>query len=418
MWKKRYGSTGLLSLIVVMMALAPAAQAQLSETRIVSSDVVDGDFFGESIAIDGNRLVVGVRLADIGNDENAGAVYVFEKKDGEWKEVQKLIASDGDDGFFFGEEVAIKDDWIFVGAVGNDGLGIDGGGAAYAFQYNHDTGLWEETQIIFPSDPQRQKFFGWGLAFDGTRLVVGGPRDDEVSIQGGGAYVFELENDEWEEDEKLVPPSNLAAFFGSAIALDGDRMIIGSLVDDEAADNAGAAYIFELIAGQWQFTDKLLPPPVALPDSLESDTFAREVALEGDWALIGSTDDERCIGEEGADPNHPNVCSSGAVFAFQRQSDGDWDFKQKIAPEELDRFDFFGVTAIAIENGRAFIGALGDDDACPDPPPPPIFCDTGAAYVYDLVGDEWQKTDKLTAADPDSLEGMGGLVIGQGVRTG
>ena len=415
MSQKRYGSTGIASLILVMMVLAPAAQAQLSETKILASDGADGDLFGESIAIDGNRLVVGVRLADVGNDENAGAAYVFEKENGEWKEVQKLISSDVDDRFFFGESVALDGNHLLIAETGNEDR-VNQGGAVHAFEYVD--GQWQRVQIIYPSDPQFQQLFGWDVALEGDRAFIGAPRDDELGIQYGAVYAFEWNaaEDEWEEVQKILPDDNqFPAFFGSAIGLDGDRILIGSLVDDEAADNAGAAYIFELDNDRWVRRQKLLPPPVALPDSLESDTFAREVALEGDWALIGSSDDERCIGEEGADPANPNVCSSGAVFAFQRQGNGDWDFKQKIAPEELDRFDFFGTVAIAIENERAFIGALGDDDACPDPPPPtPIFCDTGATYVYDLVGDEWQKTLKLTAAEPDSTEGMGGTFFNFG----
>ncbi len=126
--KRRHGAgrQGLVSgcLLVLMLALlVPAAQAQLSETKIVASDGADGDFFGEATDIDGNRAVVGVRNADIGNDENAGVAYVFERKNGQWQEVQKLIASNGDDGHFFGESVAIDGDWILVGALGHDDRG-------------------------------------------------------------------------------------------------------------------------------------------------------------------------------------------------------------------------------------------------------------------------------------------------------
>ncbi len=67
--------------------------------------------------------------------------------------------------------------------------------------------------------------------------------------------------------------------------------------------------------------------------------------------------------------------------------------QQKIAPEELEQFDFFGFLGIAVEGNRAVVGARGDDDACPDPLPPgadpnPLFCDPGAVYVFELMDGE------------------------------
>ena len=154
---------------------------------------------------------------------------------------------------------------------------------------------------------------------------------------------------------------------------------------------------------------------MAPPDSLENDTFGREVALYGDWAFASSFDDEVCIGKPLFDPSRPNSCVSGAVFAFQRQGNGDWEFQQKIAPEELEQFDYFGTNAIAVEGKYAVIGSRGDDDACPDPPPPqPLFCDTGAAFLFELMDDAWVKVDKFTASDADSLDFLGGTIFSQG----
>ena len=160
MWKNRYVSTTIVSLFIALMvlaALAPAAQAQRSETKIVASDGVDGDFFGGAVAISGSTAVVGVSDADLGNDADAGAVYVFERIDGQWQEVQKLIASNGDDRHFFGERVAIDGDMILVGASGNDDQ-VPSGGAVYAFE--RIDSLWQEVQIIYPNDPSTSKIFG------------------------------------------------------------------------------------------------------------------------------------------------------------------------------------------------------------------------------------------------------------------
>ena len=147
------------------------------------------------------------------------------------------------------------------------------------------------------------------------------------------------------------------------------------------------------------------PPPVEEPDSLDTDLFGLDVALSGDWALVSSHDDERCINNTTLP--RPNFCDAGAVFAYQRQDNDHWELQQKIAPEELGDRDFFG-RAIAMEGSRAVFAAFGDDDACPDPPPPtPLFCNPGAVYLFELIDDEWQQVDKFTASDADSSDILG-----------
>ena len=408
----------LIGLLMLGLMLAPrGAHAQLSESQIVPADVMDGDLFGDSITIDGNRIVVGVRLADINNVVNTGAAYVFERRDGQWHEVQKLTAPDRSPQDFFGESVALEGDWLFIGAMGNDDREPEGG-AVYVFKRND--GQWEQVQILYPNDPQDFHRFGWEIALEGDRVFVSAPQDEELDIQAGAVYVFERDplSDEWGQTQKILPENNipgLVSFFGTTMGLDGEHLIVGAPTDDGAADAGGAAYMFRFNRGQWEQTDKLLPPPVVLPDSLENDTFGREVALHGDWAFASSFDDEVCINKPLFDPDNPNSCVSGAVFAFQRQGNGDWKFQQKIAPEELDQFDYFGTNAIVVEGNYAVIGSRGDDDACPNPPPPkPLFCDTGAAYLFELIGDAWVKADKFTASDADSLDFLGGAIFSQG----
>ena len=376
---------GSLCCLILCLALNTTLQAQF-ETKLTASDPGRDDFFGEAVAISGDYIVVGVRTSDDRNRTNTGAAYVFKRIDGQWQEVQKLVASDGSERDFFGESVAIDGDRILVGALGVRGrcpAGVNFNtcnfGAVYAFE--RIDGQWQQVQKLEPPNPvfvdpggasSSSVGFGWEVALDGDRAVIGSPQDGQVDIQAGAAYFYVRENGEWVPEQKLLPRSGLfASFFGTTIGLDGDRLIVGSPTDDEAGDGAGAAHLFERPGNLWQRVAKLLPPPVTPPDSVEFDTFAREVALNGDWAFVGSGDDEQCIIDDMLiNPDEPNSCTSGAVFAYQRQQNGDWELQQKIAPEELEQFDFFGFLGIAIEGNRAVIGARGDDDACPDPLPP------------------------------------------------
>ena len=424
--------------LAVFLAFAAASHAQF-ETKLTASDPGREDFFGEAVAISRDDVIVGVRTSDDGNRTNTGAAYVFKRIDGQWQEVQKLVASDRSAGDFFGESVAIDGDRILVSALGVGGrcpAGVNFNtcnfGAVYAFE--RIDGQWQQVQKLDPPNPvfvdpggasSNSVGFGWEVALDGDRAVIGSPQDNQVDIQAGAAYFYVRENGEWVPEQKLLPRSGLfASFFGTTIGLDGDRLIVGSPTDDEAGDGAGAAHLFERPGNLWQRVAKLLPPPVTPPDSVEFDTFAREVALNGDWAFVGSGDDEQCIIDDMLiNPDEPNSCTSGAVFAYQRQANGDWELQQKIAPEELEQFDLFGFLGIAVEGNRAVVGARGDDDACPNPLPPgadpnPLFCDPGAVYVFELMDGEWRKIDKLTASDANALDILGGAFFGQGRMVG
>ena len=93
--------------------------------KLVASDAADSDIFGRSVAIDGDYVVVGAFLED-GGGTDRGAAYVFYRNQGgtdNWGEVAKLTASDAQDGDEFGNSVAIDGDYVVVGALFGDGGG-------------------------------------------------------------------------------------------------------------------------------------------------------------------------------------------------------------------------------------------------------------------------------------------------------
>ncbi|MCP4709357.1 MAG: choice-of-anchor D domain-containing protein, partial [Planctomycetes bacterium] len=91
----------------------------------------DGDF-GRSVSIFGEKAVVG---ADnyYGTYSNAGVVYLFELINDKWRQTAKILASDGVSGDYFGRSVSITNDKILVGAIGADN-GVSGSGAAYQYE--------------------------------------------------------------------------------------------------------------------------------------------------------------------------------------------------------------------------------------------------------------------------------------------
>ena len=113
-----------------------------TEIEITAADGEAYDYFGEAVAIDGTTVVVGAYRTYYKGKK--GAAYVFRLTDDGYEEVATLTASDGAEGDYFGYSVAVAGDSIVVGAKGVDNKD----GAAYAF-YTRDGGdTYEQTDKL------------------------------------------------------------------------------------------------------------------------------------------------------------------------------------------------------------------------------------------------------------------------------
>ncbi|MEM1096725.1 MAG: FG-GAP repeat protein [Bacteroidota bacterium] len=99
--------------------------------------------------------------------------------------------------------------------------------------------------------------YGSVIASDGDRILVS---DESLYV----IYVFDFDGSTWVESGvlEMPPEDNIyntygGPVFGSAVALDGDRVVIGNYHDHTRMDGAGSVYVFELRDGEWQQTAKL-----------------------------------------------------------------------------------------------------------------------------------------------------------------
>jgi len=99
--------------------------------KIQASDAQTDDSFGSSVAVDGDTLVVGAWIEDT-VAASAGAAYIFTRSGTTWTQQSKIQASDVEASDFFGYSVAISGDTVVVGANGEDTVAT-GAGAAYIF---------------------------------------------------------------------------------------------------------------------------------------------------------------------------------------------------------------------------------------------------------------------------------------------
>jgi len=156
--------------------------------KLLASDGAPLDRFGISVAIRGDYAIVGATCAD-GAAEVSGAAYVFERGPSGWVERQKLFSPDGNIGEFFGWSVAMDGDMAIVGAARHDCESEILAGAAYVYGRQSD-GLWALQGVLQAEDCQERDEFGYSVALSGNTAVVGAWLDDDVAPDGGSAYIF------------------------------------------------------------------------------------------------------------------------------------------------------------------------------------------------------------------------------------
>ncbi|MDT0557025.1 T9SS type A sorting domain-containing protein [Ichthyenterobacterium sp. W332] len=231
--------------------------------KIVSSERYAEDKFGDfSLAIQGNTIAVGTFRHDFDENEqeevlSAGAVYIFERDiNGIWNEIQKIVVSDREQGEWFGRSVAIEGDLLIVGASNEylQGNVNTQYGAVYVFERDGN-GVYNEIQKIRPNALYHQSKFGHSIDVSGDRLVVGAPQMDIGSVSfGGSAFIFERDtNGIWNQTAIMYDEQvNSGDDFGYNVAISGDFAFVGAYEQDEDSESlnplsqAGAAYVFNI----------------------------------------------------------------------------------------------------------------------------------------------------------------------------
>ncbi len=161
-------------------------------TKLTASDGQSVDMFGYSVAIDGAYVVVGA-LGKSGGGIFRGAAYIYGRNQGgddNWGEVMKLTSSDPGDFDYFGGSVAIDGNYIVVGAAGKWGDGIYRG-AAYIYDRNRGgDDNWGEVMKLTASNPEDEAFFGNSVAISGNYAIVGAEEEDGAGTDHGVIYIF------------------------------------------------------------------------------------------------------------------------------------------------------------------------------------------------------------------------------------
>ncbi|RMF65607.1 MAG: hypothetical protein D6746_00210, partial [Bacteroidetes bacterium] len=185
---------------------------------------------------------------------------------------------------------------------------------------------------VFALPPVRAQQFGGALALGEEELLVGETRNEAWP---GQVYVYRVNAEGvWEEAQRLtVPRAKEPDGFGRALALDGDRLLVGANLSDR---EAGAAYVFERNgAGRWGLVTRLATGGAGA-------RFGTSVALAGETALVAA----------------PRQGEVGAVYVYRRTEWGNWVQAARLEAPGGQPGDRFG-TGLATDGTTVLVGAPG-----------------------------------------------------------
>jgi hypothetical protein len=351
--------------------------------RIVSDvDGMAADAFGNSVAVEGDLMVVGVPIDAVGGNVNQGSAVVYRRGSTGWMQEARLVAGDGVAQDRFGNVVSISDGTVAVGAYLADMAGRVDQGAAYVFVKSG--GSWVQQAKLLDPDGAAGDKFGNAIAIDGDRVAVSASSDTvgTLSLQGS-AHVFERSAGSWTHRQRLVASDGSSNdYFGSSIAISSDTLLVGAFFASSAAGvDGGAAYVFDLAGGAWTQSAKIVQP-----DAQPGDFFGVSVAIDGDTAVVGAFRDDR-----GANSDQ------GSATVFLRQG-ASWIRQAVLLAPDGAAGDGFGI-GVALSGDTCAIGAFTDDVGA--------ATDAGEAHVFRRLSGAWSHERRFSAwADACTIESL------------
>jgi hypothetical protein len=340
------------------------------QRKLTASDAASGDWFGYSVAVSGDTVIVGAPRDDDGGNAT-GSTYVFTRGGSTWSQQQKLTAADRAEADQFGSSVSVSGDTLIVGAYANDESG-ESSGSVYVFARSGS--IWNQQAKLTASDAAANDQFGWSVAVSGDTAVVGAYQDDNASggSDSGSAYVFTRSGSTWSQQAKLTASDAAASdVFGWSVSVSGDTVAVGAYGDDDGGNDSGSAYVFIRSGSTWKQQAKL-----TAADAVAVDWFGHSVSVSGDTVVVG------------AHYNDEGGFNSGSAYVFIR-SGSTWSQQAKLTASDSATNDVFGYS-VSASGDTVLVGAYGDDDG---------GTDSGSAYVFMRSGSTWSQQAKLTASD-------------------
>jgi hypothetical protein len=319
------------------------------------------DYFGSSVALSGDVAVIGAV-----STQGPGSAYIYRYDGTRWIEEQKLLASDGTWGNYFGFSVSVSGNVAVIGVPLDAKIG-NWSGSAYVYRY--DGTHWVEEQKLLASDGgARGSRFGWAVSISGNVAVIGGTASD---VDSASTYVYRYDGTRWVEEQKLEGDFSLRHPSRQSVSISGNVALMGDYEYDDNGFGSLSAYVYRYDGTHWVREQKLL----ASDGGAWGSRFGWAVSVSGDVAVIGG---------------RTSVVDSTSTYLY-RYDGIQWVEEQKLVHRGAS-------SSVSVSGDVAVIGAGFDDDNGNH---------SGSTYVYRYTGTRWVEVHKLLASDGAAWDLLG-----------
>ena len=270
-----------------------------------------------------------------------------------------------------------------------------GCGAAYIFA--NASGIWTQQAILTANDQANEDRFGSAVALDGDRAIIGVPFDDDNNEMNSGAiHIYEKPATGWVTSSISTKLTGNGASsnvfdgnFGSSVSLSGNRVLVGAPYNNDSCPNP----VNDFHCGHAYLYEMPTPPPpdnetiLSANDAASHDKFGVDVAIDGDTAAV--------LSEDGCDDVGVPQCGAIYVYTYNAPT---WTQQAKLTISSTHR-----IGSIALEGDTIAAGI--PYEACPN------RTECGALYIFEKPANGWATTStadaKLTSSRPVAGEHVG-----------
>lgn len=330
-------------------------------STLTSPKAQPSGYFGSSVAVSGDLVVVGAPTETAGGHKQAGHAYIFDWATGDL--VDTLTSPNAQVGGYFGASVAIDATTVVVGAIYESASGQSGAGHAYVF----DATTGALISKLKSPNVQTGGFFGASVAINGSRLAVGAPYET-ASGSGGAGHAYDFKTTGGLVSSFTSPNAQSGGGFGSSVAISAKQVVVGA--PNELASGysgAGNTYIFK--------PSGTLISTVSSPNAQSSGEFGSSVAIDGATIVVGAPS-ETAAGQEYA--GHAYVVEGGNVISILTSPSAQVD-------------GYFGnsvsTNGVAVAVGAPYETASG-------------FAEAGHTYLLPAVRDPLEYGDSVAISGP------------------
>jgi hypothetical protein len=328
-----------------------------------------------SIAIDGDRAIIGSPTDSIPGVNQAGTAYVFERSGGTWSRTDHVADPDATYGAGFGTSVALEGDTM---VAGSPGATTAAGQAGYASVTDLGTSPATKVATLDAGNAHANELFGTSIGASGSTLVAAAPQADIIQyVPHGAAYVFGLRSDGWTLEAELRPPTSTIYEFATSVAASADMVVVGAPLDGAT----GSAFLYARGDGTWPEAARLAPD-----DDGTFHAFGQAVVFDGDRIGVGA----------------PR--GNGTVYLYTGAGSS-WPEETQLVPSISRDGDFFG-NSLSLAGDTIVVGAPYADDG--------IEIAAGLAFVFVDSGSGWAEQAVLHLPTPIAGTGFGTSVATRG----